>query len=221
MSTPKLTLYFDLLSPFSYVAFHILKNSPTFTKCNITYTPVLLRELFTKCQNTPPIAVKNKSTWLNKERLYWARRLNLPMCETPPAGFPFPTVDVQSILLILSERYPEKVAMVVERLYRGLWGEGNAHIVTTDGFMSVLEDVFGVGIAGEILEASKEPETKLRLTENAQKAFDTGAFGLPWVECVNAQNKTEYFWGVDHLERVVEFLGLEKVDSYWGLGRVN
>lgn len=75
------------------------------------------------------------------------------MCETPPAGFPFPTVDVQSILLILSERYPEKVAMVVERLYRGLWGEGNAHIVTTDGFMSVLEDVFGVGIAGEILEA--------------------------------------------------------------------
>lgn len=31
MSTPKLTLYFDLLSPFSYVAFHILRVRPLTT----------------------------------------------------------------------------------------------------------------------------------------------------------------------------------------------
>lgn len=73
------------------------------------------------------------------------------MCESPPAGFPFPTVEVQSILLVLSERYPEKIAEVVERLYRGLWGEGDSGIVTTDGFMGVLEDVFGEVVAGEIL----------------------------------------------------------------------
>lgn len=74
------------------------------------------------------------------------------MCESPPAGFPFPTAEVQSILLVLSERYPEKVAEVVERLYRGLWGEGDSGIVTTDGFMGVLGDVFGEVVAGEILE---------------------------------------------------------------------
>ncbi|KAE8406195.1 thioredoxin-like protein [Aspergillus pseudonomiae] len=216
MSTPKVTLYFDLLSPFSYVAFHILKNSPIFSKCNITYTPILLRDLFAKCQNTPPIAVKNKSTWINKERLYWSRRLKLPMCETPPAGFPFPTAEVQSILLVLGERYPERLALVVERLYRGLWGEGDSRVVTTDGFMGVLEEVFGGEGAGEILEASKEPEIKLRLTENTQRAFDNGAFGLPWFECVNSRGEKECFWGVDHLARVVEFLDLERGDSSWG-----
>ncbi|OGM44071.1 hypothetical protein ABOM_007298 [Aspergillus bombycis] len=243
MSTPKVTLYFDLLSPFSYVAFHILKNSPIFSKCNITYTPILLRDLFTKCQNTPPIAVKSiytplsthfhyqespnpelesrtysptsteitppknqankmipdKSTWINKERLYWSKRLKLPMCETPPPGFPFPTVEVQSILLVLGERYPEKLASVVERLYLGLWGEGDSRIVTTDGFMGVLEEAFGGKVAREILQASNEPETKLRLTENTTRAFDTGAFGLPWFECVNSRGETECFWGVDHL----------------------
>ncbi|KAF7622412.1 thioredoxin-like protein [Aspergillus flavus] len=216
MSTPKLTLYFDLLSPFSYVAFHILRNSPTFSKCEITYTPVLLRDLFTICGNPPPIAVKNKSIWLNKQRLYWSRRLNLPMCESPPAGFPFPTAEVQSILLVLSERYPEKIAEVVERLYRGLWGDGDSGIVTTDGFMGVLGDMFGEVVAGEILEVSQDSETKLRLTENTQKAVDTGAFGLPWIECVNAQGEKECFWGVDHMERVVEFLGFERADSKWG-----
>ncbi|KAE8378097.1 thioredoxin-like protein [Aspergillus bertholletiae] len=218
MSSPALTFYFDLLSPFSYIAFHILKNSPTFATCDITYTPVLLRDLFAISQNTPPIAVKNKAIWINKERLYWSRRLNLPMCESPPPGFPFPTVEVQSVLSILGERYPEKAPLVIERLYRSLWGDGDSSVITSDGFMGILQEEVGGEVAGEIFKISKNPETKLHLTANTQRAFNTGAFGLPWIECLNTHNEKECFWGVDHLERVAEFLGLQRGDSSWGLG---
>lgn len=48
------------------------------------------------------------------------------------------------------------------------------------------------------------------MVENTDRAFANGAFGLPWMICVNADGKMEGFWGVDHLGQVVQFLGLEK-----------
>jgi 2-hydroxychromene-2-carboxylate isomerase len=51
---------------------------------------------------------------------------------------------------------------------------------------------------------------KRLLVENTERAFAEGAFGLPWMTCVNADGRSEGFWGVDHLGQVVEFLGLEK-----------
>lgn len=48
------------------------------------------------------------------------------------------------------------------------------------------------------------------LLENTDKAFDDGAFGLPWFSCTNSEGQQEGFWGVDHLGQVTTFLGLEK-----------
>jgi 2-hydroxychromene-2-carboxylate isomerase len=43
---------------------------------------------------------------------------------------------------------------------------------------------------------------------NTDKAYDDGAFGLPWFTCTNSAGKTEGFWGVDYLGQVTSFLGL-------------
>ncbi|KAF7588715.1 hypothetical protein BBP40_005316 [Aspergillus hancockii] len=209
MPAPQITFYFDLLSPFSYIAFHILRTSPVFANCTIKYTPLLLLDLLQQCQNTPPIAVKNKAPWLNKERLYWSRRLNLPMCQTPPPGFPFPTSDIQSVLCVIGQQFPEKYVDVVERLYHALWAEGDSSVARSDGLRPVLEDVLGVESAEAVLDASVQEGGKERLSENTRTAFESGAFGLPWFECVSQDGEKDCFWGVDHLGRVAEFLGLD------------
>ena len=51
---------------------------------------------------------------------------------------------------------------------------------------------------------------KKMLADNTDRAFTEGAFGLPWMTCVDAEGKTEGFWGVDHLGQVIQFLGLER-----------
>lgn len=61
-----------------------------------------------------------------------------------------------------------------------------------------------------VLALSTTLEIKTALTANTDAAFDTGAFGLPWMVCTDSQGKTEGFWGVDHLGQVVQFLGLDK-----------
>jgi 2-hydroxychromene-2-carboxylate isomerase len=59
-------------------------------------------------------------------------------------------------------------------------------------------------------------EGKSILTENTEKAFADGAFGLPWIMATNSSGQTEGFWGVDHLGLVISFLGFEKPnDGGW------
>jgi 2-hydroxychromene-2-carboxylate isomerase len=54
------------------------------------------------------------------------------------------------------------------------------------------------------------PDIKNLLTENTDRSFKSGAFGLPWFECTNSKGETEGFWGVDHIGQVADFLGLDR-----------
>jgi 2-hydroxychromene-2-carboxylate isomerase len=56
---------------------------------------------------------------------------------------------------------------------------------------------------------SNDVEVKSTLHESTQRAFNLGAFGLPWFYCTNSQGDQEGFWGIDHLGRVVDFLQLD------------
>ncbi|PYI32252.1 2-hydroxychromene-2-carboxylate isomerase [Aspergillus indologenus CBS 114.80] len=208
--TPEITLYFDLVSPFSYIAFQVLKNSPIFQSCKITYTPVSLRTILTTCGNPPPIAVKNKLIYINRHRLAWSRRLNIPMSQTVPAGFPFPTTDIQSLLALVAMSHPEKVAEVVERLYTSVWANGDSASATdSERYMQVLEEVLGGDVVEVLMAEEKQIEGKSLLEANTHRAIEEGAFGLPWLACTSPTGEKEGFWGVDHLGLAAEFLGLD------------
>jgi 2-hydroxychromene-2-carboxylate isomerase len=56
---------------------------------------------------------------------------------------------------------------------------------------------------------SKGTEAKTILSGNTQNAIDSGAFGLPWFDCIDPHGARESFWGIDHLGRLVDFLQLD------------
>ncbi|KAJ5462306.1 hypothetical protein N7530_010511 [Penicillium desertorum] len=209
MTAPKITFYFDIGSPFSCIAFHVLRTSPVFAKCDIDYVPVSLRDMFQLCKNTPPLAVKNKALWINKERIYWARRFQVPMSEALPEAFPASTSEVQLALCLLAKQYPDKLVPVVGNIYRAFWEDGDSNILTQPGFCSVFESELGAEIARRILDESKGTEAKTILSGNTQNAIDSGAFGLPWFDCIDPHGARESFWGIDHLGRLVDFLQLD------------
>lgn len=51
---------------------------------------------------------------------------------------------------------------------------------------------------------------KEQLISNTTRAFNLGAFGVPWFQCTAPGGKTEGFWGIDHLGQVADFLGLDR-----------
>ncbi|RAL05901.1 putative 2-hydroxychromene-2-carboxylate isomerase [Aspergillus ibericus CBS 121593] len=209
MAVPRINVYLDVVSPFGYIAFSVLRNSPVFAKCNIAYVPIFLGGLMHACQNTAPITITNKNAWIEKERNRWARYFSVPIVQTTPEGFPPRTLSTQRALCAVSQKFPDKLVPAFQALYQCFWVEGNPDIAKPECFGPVLEKVLGKEEARVVMEAMNHTETKAILTANTNRAFDIGAFGIPWFECTNAQGETEGFWGVDHLGQVADFLGLD------------
>ncbi|CEN61832.1 hypothetical protein ASPCAL08480 [Aspergillus calidoustus] len=210
MAAPKITLYFDIVSPFAHIAFHILRNSPTFSKCDLTFIPIFISDLIKACGNIPPIKIKNKAEWIEIERRRWAHYFSVPMSEQKPEGFPHLTLGVQRALVAVSQRAPEKLAPATEAIWKEYWVKGNGKATQREGFIPILEGVLGEAETKAVVEAASGAEVKARLSANTQQAFDSGAFGLPWFECTNSKGETEGFWGIDHLGQVADFLGLDR-----------
>ncbi|KAB8239719.1 putative 2-hydroxychromene-2-carboxylate isomerase [Aspergillus alliaceus] len=210
MTVPRITLYLDVVSPFGYIAFHVLRNSPVFAKCNVTYVPIFLGGLMNACGNTPPVNIKNKDVWIGKERIRWARYFSVPIIEHTPEGFPPLTLATGRALCAVSLKSPGKLVSTIEAFYDSFWVQGNAKIGQVEGFTPVLEKVFGKDGAQEILGAMGQSEAKELLKANTDQAFKSGAFGIPWFECTNTKGETEGFWGIDHLGQVADFLGLDR-----------
>ncbi|KAL2185346.1 thioredoxin-like protein [Thermothelomyces heterothallicus CBS 203.75] len=235
MARPKITLYVDTVSPFAYLAYHVLRHDAVFKGCDITYVPVFLGGLMHKCGNVPPIKIKNKDTYINTERLRWARHFSVPMTSGLPPDFPAVTLPIMRALCYLEaqdaqdaaaaaghqqqqqrekeeEEEPQKQPRLIRALdefYLQYWG--NAVATHKPGVLKqTLAGLFGEAGADKILAESTTPAIKQALIANTDRAFESGAFGLPWMVCTNAEGKTEGFFGVDHLGQVAQFLGLPR-----------
>ncbi|KAH6621259.1 thioredoxin-like protein [Chaetomium sp. MPI-SDFR-AT-0129] len=234
MAAPKITLYVDTISPFTYIAYYILRHDEVFKGCDITYVPILLGGLMKKCGNTPPNRIQNKQAWIYNERLRWAELFSVPMTVPLPPDFPVPTVPIMRALCALAAAdaadtatssdpagaTPQKQPRLIkalDALYARYWADAVA-IHHPEVLRETLAGLFGADEAERILTQSTTPEIKQALINNTDAAFDSGAFGLPWLVCTTGtgtsdSKKTEAFFGVDHLGRAAHFLGLERPGS--------
>ena len=131
------------------------------------------------------------------------------MVDEAPAGFPPLTLNTQRALCALQLSEPAKIPDALDALYASFWRDGNGQIAKPEGFGPVLEKALGKEKAADVLKRMGSAEAKKRLSENTDKAMQSGAFGIPWWECENSKGEVECFWGFDHLGQVVRFLGLD------------
>ncbi len=151
----------------------------------------------------------DKNKWIGKERLRWASLLNIPTTRTVPPNFPPVTLQVQRVLSALQLSSPSSLSLALDALYYCYWVEGNPDINNPNTFGPVLEKALGKELAAKAMEDGSGDEAKKNLIENTNRAFESGAFGIPWFECVNSKGEREGFWGIDHLGQVVRFLELK------------
>lgn len=216
MAKPKITLYVDVVSPFAYMAYYILRHHPAFSPSNvsITYIPLFLGGLMKKCENPTPISIRNKAAWINVERFRWAEQFKIPIAPKVPEGFPVLTLATMRAMSYLHVKHPqEELVKALDALYQSFWVGGNGGVGKAEGdkgFGKILEGVLKQEVLEDVLANVGSKTAKDALMANTDAAFDNGAFGLPWFRCESAEGKTESFWGFDHLGQVLKFTGLEK-----------
>ncbi|GAB1313107.1 hypothetical protein MFIFM68171_03317 [Madurella fahalii] len=209
MARPKIKLYVDTVSPFAYEAYYVLRHDAVFKGCDVTYVPIFLGGLMHKCGNTAPIKIKNKDKWIGVERLRWARAFSVPMTEALPPDFPAPTLPIMRALTVIAANPDQsKLTQALDTFFTRHWGPEAAATHKPEVLKETLEGLFGADEAARIL-AESQTTGKQGLLANTDKAFEDGAFGLPWMVCTNARGETEGFWGVDHMGQMAQFLGLD------------
>lgn len=151
MSRPKVILFFDIRSGFTYLVFNVLRGSTVFKNVDIEYVPVDLRSLWQACNNQGAWPVKNKPAWIVKSAGMWAKKFGIPMAG-PPDGFPnLSTTNLQQALCIIAQDYPEQLSTVMHALFDAFWVRSEpVHETTTFG--QIFEEHLGVTQGQVILE---------------------------------------------------------------------
>jgi 2-hydroxychromene-2-carboxylate isomerase len=187
MSTPPITFYFDLGSPFAYLAaerLHTLFPEP------VHWQPVLLGGLF---------RLTGRSSWALGD--YRRRQAGMADIERralayglPPMRWPDPwPADYLSAMRATTYAFSAGQGReFTMQAYRDAFRRGSELSVAEN----VLESVARAGLDPEAVSAgTSDPEIKQALRDATDAAYDRGVFGVPTVAIGD-----ELFWGDDRLE---------------------
>ena len=163
--------------------------------------------------STPLTHTLDKDKWINTERQRLSKQFNVPISQDTPPGFPINTLPIQRALASLSLSHPQNLERAIDLFYKNFWAKWNDPI-KLENLLAILTTVLGSEEeAMKVVERTKTEEVKKVLGGNTNKAFEDGAFGLPWFVATNKKGETEGYWGVDHMGQLCDHLGIERPES--------
>ena len=187
MPTPPITFYFDLGSPFAYLAserLHTLLPEP------VQWQPVLLGGLF---------RLTGRSSWALGD--YQRRQAGMADIERralayglPPMRWPDPwPADYLTAMRATAYAFPVgRGHDFTMRAYRDAFQGGSELSVAEN----VLQSAARAGLDPDAVRAGAgDPEIKQALRDATDAAYDRGVFGVPTIAIGD-----ELFWGDDRLE---------------------
>ena len=197
----KLTFFYDLSSPWTYLAFNNIQSIIEETEATVVWRPFLVGGVFNAVNQGVYAARSNPTdpkvvhtfTWLHE----WAALTNLPL------NFPTEHHPIKSVLAM-------RACCALENEQDTLYAF--SHVVFTAYFMqgrniddpSVIADVANsLGIDGErLVDDAGEQVIKDRLRANTEEAIAKGAFGSPTM----IVNEERLYFGNDQLPLVRQAL---------------
>ena len=187
MTSVRVSWVFDVISPFSYLAFQRLKELPGGVELEVV--PVLLAALLDHFGQRGPAEIPSKRRFTYRFVLWRARRLGLPL-RMPPAH---PFNPLAALRLIVAAGSDSRAAGTV---LRAVFGEGRD---VTDP--AVIADLAAQLAVADPQAALADPAIKQRLRDNTQWACSRGVFGVPTLVIGE-----ELFWGHDAVDMALDYL---------------
>lgn len=185
MNTPRLTWYFDYVSPFAYL--QLAAHPDLFRRDDIVLKPVVFGALLTHWGNKGPAEIPAKRPFTFRHVVFHARELDVPL-RFPPA-IPFHPLNALRLTVALGSTHD-----TVRSVFDFVWKEGRS----PDDEWAALCERLGVNDADARCAA---PEVKAALRANGDAAIASGVFGVPTFAVDG-----ELFWGLDATAMLRNFL---------------
>ena len=188
--------YFDLGSPYSYLAYYRLRQMAEQQSFQIIYKPILLGGVFKETGNRSPIEIPSKGIYSMLDMQRWADYYGIPMQMNP--HFPMNTLTLMRILTGVQLFHLEKFEQVLKLLFDAMFGTPKnlnepavlAEVLKPSGFS--VDDVMSM-VQSDVVKQKLITETEL--------AIQRGIFGAPTFFV-----RDEMYWGQDRLHFVEQAL---------------
>ncbi len=192
MAGQPIDFYFDLASPYGYLAHFGIDGMAAKHGRSVVWRPYLIGAVFKVEGSQPLTGFKLKGPYAVRDMARSARLLGVPL-QFPP-GFPYGTVPAARAYYWLFDSKPDVAKAFAKAFYRAYFGEGR-DVSPAEATADVAASV-GVDRAA-LLDALQQPAVKDRLRIETDAAMARGVFGSPYF-IVDG----EPFWGADRLEQV-------------------
>ena len=188
--------YFDLGSPYSYLAYYRLLQMAERQEIQIVYKPILLGGVFKATGNRSPIEIPVKGAYSILDMQRWAEYYHIPMQMNP--HFPMNTLTLMRILTGVQLLHLEKFEQVLKLLFDAMFGTPQnlneptvlAEVLKPSGFS--VEDIMSM-VQSDVV--------KQKLITETEQAIQRGIFGAPTFFVGD-----EMYWGQDRLHFVEQAL---------------
>ena len=188
--------YFDLGSPYSYLAYYRLLQMAEQQEIQIVYKPILLGGVFKATGNRSPIEIPVKGVYSILDMQRWAEYYQIPMQMNP--HFPMNTLTLMRILTGVQLLHLEKFEQVLKLLFDAMFGTPQnlneltvlAEVLKPSGFS--VDDIMSM-VQSEVV--------KQKLITETEQAILRGIFGAPTFFVGD-----EMYWGQDRLHFVEQAL---------------
>lgn len=185
-----ITFYFDVISPYAYLAFERLPEALKGLNYHVIYKPVLFAGLLKHHGQLGPAEIEPKRTWTYRQVQWLAHELDIEM--QLPAAHPFNPLALLR-LAVASNQHGLPNRYVAEKLFHHVWHGGQD-----------AEDQQRLQSLQDGLEPDLDPSAavvKDILKAHTSAANAKGVFGVPTLEVDD-----KLFFGIDALPMLAAYL---------------
>jgi 2-hydroxychromene-2-carboxylate isomerase len=185
-----ITFYFDVISPYAYLAFEHMPQALQGISYTATYHPVLFAGILQHHGQLGPAEIPPKREWTYRQVQWLASQLGIEM--QTPAAHPFNPLALLR-LAIASGTHGLPNRFVVETLFRHVWRTGLQ-----------ADDTLRLASVTERLKPAQNPnapEVKASLKSFTESAIQEGVFGVPTFKV-----DEKLFFGLDALPMLAAYL---------------
>jgi 2-hydroxychromene-2-carboxylate isomerase len=180
----RIVFWFDVISPFAYLAFEHLPQALEGCSYEVQYRPVLFAGLLGHWGQKGPAEIAPKRAWTFRHIAWLSHTLGIPMAT--PATHPFNPLALLRLALACAAAGDMPNRRVVEALMRHVWRGG-----------AEATDPARLRALAETLAPQRDPgsdEVKAELRALTNDAVACGVFGVPTYEVDG-----RLMWGIDAL----------------------
>ncbi len=189
----QINFYFDVISPYAYLAFEKLPQALEGLSYSVSYRPVVFGAILQHFGQLGPAEIAPKRTWTYRQIQWLARQQGTPL--QMPASHPFNPIALLRLALACNQTSEAGICnrFVAETVLRHVW-QGGQDAADAQRLQALIGQL-------QPKTAIDDPAIKSQLKANTDAAIAQGIFGVPTLE-VDGQ----HFWGLDALPMLRAYL---------------